>query len=97
MQTLEPAIRTLRLLQVIAEGHGLVQAAEKIGMSQSAASHAIAALTTVAARGSLGKGDGIWLLAATAATIALLAPRGGMRRWGGAVLVISWIAFAAVQ
>jgi DNA-binding transcriptional LysR family regulator len=44
MQRLEPAIRTLRLLQVIADGHGLVQAAEKIGMSQSAASHAIAAL-----------------------------------------------------
>jgi DNA-binding transcriptional LysR family regulator len=44
MQRLEPAIRTLRLLQVIAESHGLVQAAEKIGMSQSAASHAIAAL-----------------------------------------------------
>jgi DNA-binding transcriptional LysR family regulator len=44
MQRLEPPIRTLRLLQVIAEGHGLVQAAEKIGMSQSAASHAIGAL-----------------------------------------------------
>jgi DNA-binding transcriptional LysR family regulator len=44
MQRLEPPIRTLRLLQVIAEGHGLVQAADKIGMSQSAASHAIAAL-----------------------------------------------------
>jgi DNA-binding transcriptional LysR family regulator len=44
MQRLEPPIRTLRLLQVIAEGHGLVQAAEKIGMSQSAASHAIAVL-----------------------------------------------------
>jgi len=44
MQRLEPPIRTLRLLQVIAEGHGLVQAAQKIGMSQSAASHAIAAL-----------------------------------------------------
>jgi DNA-binding transcriptional LysR family regulator len=44
MQRLEPPIRTLRLLQVIAEGHGLVQAAARIGMSQSAASHAIAAL-----------------------------------------------------
>jgi DNA-binding transcriptional LysR family regulator len=44
MQRLEPPIRTLRLLQVIAEGRGLVQAADKIGMSQSAASHAIAAL-----------------------------------------------------
>ena len=44
MQRLEPPIRTLRLLQVIADGHGLVQAAQKIGMSQSAASHAIAAL-----------------------------------------------------
>ena len=44
MQKLEPAVRTLRLLQVIAEGDGLVQAAGKIGLSQSAASHAIAAL-----------------------------------------------------
>jgi DNA-binding transcriptional LysR family regulator len=44
MQRLEPPIRSLRLLQVIADGHGLVQAAKKIGVSQSAASHAIAAL-----------------------------------------------------
>jgi DNA-binding transcriptional LysR family regulator len=44
MQKLEPAVRTLRLLQVIAEGAGLVQAASKLRMSQSAASHAIAAL-----------------------------------------------------
>ena len=44
MHKLEPAVRTLRLLQVIAEGDGLVQAAGKIGLSQSAASHAIAAL-----------------------------------------------------
>jgi hypothetical protein len=36
MRKLEPAIRTLRLLQVIAEGDGLVQAAGKIGPSQSA-------------------------------------------------------------
>jgi DNA-binding transcriptional LysR family regulator len=34
----------LHLLHVIGQGSGLVQAAEKIGMSQSAASHAIAAL-----------------------------------------------------
>ena len=44
MQKLEPAIRTLRLLDMIAQGLGLVQAAERIGMSQSAASHAVAAL-----------------------------------------------------
>jgi DNA-binding transcriptional LysR family regulator len=44
MQTLEPAIRSLRLLHAIADGYGLVQAAAKIGMSQSAASHAISAL-----------------------------------------------------
>jgi DNA-binding transcriptional LysR family regulator len=44
MRKLEPAVRTLRLFQVIAEGDGLVQAAGKIGLSQSAASHAIAAL-----------------------------------------------------
>jgi cation:H+ antiporter len=56
-----------------------------------------ALFVTVAGRGTLEKGDGIWLLAATAATIALLAPRGGMRRWGGVVLIASWIAFAAVQ
>ena len=43
MQRLEPSIRTLRLLRVIAEGYGLVQAAEKIGTSWPAASHAIAA------------------------------------------------------
>jgi DNA-binding transcriptional LysR family regulator len=37
-------MRTLRLLHAIGQGNGLVQAAQKIGMSQSAASHAIAAL-----------------------------------------------------
>jgi hypothetical protein len=35
MQKLEPAVRTLRLLQVIAEGDGLLQAAGKIGLSQA--------------------------------------------------------------
>src|SRR5260370_3213510 len=44
MQNLQPAVRTRRLLQVIAEGDGLVRAAGKIELSQSAASHAIAAL-----------------------------------------------------
>ncbi|MGH2999750.1 MAG: sodium:calcium antiporter [Gaiellaceae bacterium] len=56
-----------------------------------------ALFVAVAGRGNLEKGDGIWLLAATAATVALLAPRGGLRRWGGAALVLSWIAFAIVQ
>ncbi|HEY2074556.1 MAG TPA: hypothetical protein VGG88_13345 [Gaiellaceae bacterium] len=58
---------------------------------------AIPALFVTVAGGSLEKGDGIWLLAATAATVALLAPRGGVRRLGGAALVVSWIAFAIVQ
>jgi DNA-binding transcriptional LysR family regulator len=44
MQNLEPSIRTLRLLEIMAEGCGMVRAAERLGMSQSAASHALAAL-----------------------------------------------------
>jgi len=39
MQRLEPPIRSLRLLRVIAEGHGLVQAAEKIGRVRQKMSH----------------------------------------------------------
>jgi cation:H+ antiporter len=41
--------------------------------------------------------DVVWLLAATAATVALLARRRGLGRAGGVVLVACWIAFAAVQ
>jgi len=56
-----------------------------------------ALFVAVADRSGLGKADGIWLLATTIAAVALLAPRGGARRAGGAVLVASWIAFAVVQ
>ena len=41
--------------------------------------------------------DVAWLLVATAAAIGLLAQRGGMRARGGALLLVSWVAFAAVQ
>lgn len=51
----------------------------------------------VAGRGGLEKADGAWLLAATALAVALLAPRRGMGRASGTLLVASWIAFAAVQ
>jgi Ca2+/Na+ antiporter len=51
----------------------------------------------VAGRGGLEQADGAWLLAATGLVIVLLAPRGGMGRAGGALLVGSWVAFAAVQ
>jgi len=44
MQKLEPPIRTLRLLESMGEGLGLLRAAQRIGMSQSAASHALASL-----------------------------------------------------
>jgi cation:H+ antiporter len=46
---------------------------------------------------SLARVDGIWLLAATTATVVLLAPRRGATRMGGALLIASWVAFAAVQ
>ena len=56
-----------------------------------------ALFVSVSATGGLAKADAVWLLAATAVAIGLLAPRRGMRRVGGAMLVVSWIAFAAVQ
>jgi len=46
---------------------------------------------------NLVAGDLAWLVVATAAAIALLARPAGMRRAGGALLIASWIAFAAVQ
>ena len=58
MQKLEPAIRTLRLLDMIAQGLGLVQAAERIGMSQSAASHAVAALERLLGVQLFARGSG---------------------------------------
>jgi DNA-binding transcriptional LysR family regulator len=44
MQIFEPSFRALRLLQMIEEQGGLVKAAAQVGLSQSAASHAIASL-----------------------------------------------------
>ena len=41
--------------------------------------------------------DVVWLLAATAVTIVLLARRRGMGRIGGGLLIASWAGFAAVQ
>ena len=51
----------------------------------------------VAGSGGLERADGVWLLAATALALVLLWPHAGIRRAGGALLVGSWIAFAAVQ
>jgi cation:H+ antiporter len=58
---------------------------------------AIPALFAAVSVGGLGRADGAWLLAATALVVVLLAPRGGVRRFGGALLTASWIAFAVVQ
>lgn len=57
----------------------------------------IPALFVTFASGALERADAIWLLVATVLATALLFPRGGIRRVGGAVLVLSWIAFAVVQ
>ena len=56
-----------------------------------------ALFVTVVGGGALGKANGVWLLAATALAVGLLAARGGVRRWGGWLLVGSWVAFAVVQ
>jgi cation:H+ antiporter len=56
-----------------------------------------ALFVAVSAGGGLAKADGVWLLAVTALALALLAPRGGIRRGGGALLVLVWVAFAVVQ
>jgi cation:H+ antiporter len=58
---------------------------------------AIPALFVSVATTGLERADGVWLLAVTAVTLALLAPKGGVRRSGGALLVASWVAFAVVQ
>ena len=57
----------------------------------------IPALFVTFASGALERADAIWLLVATVLATALLFPRGGIRRAGGGVLVLSWIAFAVVQ
>lgn len=46
---------------------------------------------------NLVAGDLVWLVVATAAAMGLLARPEGMRRAGGALLIASWVAFAAVQ
>lgn len=56
-----------------------------------------ALFVTIAGASGLERADGVWLLAATVVTLALLAARGGVRRVGGAVLVCSWIGFAVLQ
>ncbi|HXY81951.1 MAG TPA: hypothetical protein VEH55_11325 [Gaiellaceae bacterium] len=41
--------------------------------------------------------DVVWLLATTAAAVALLWHPGGMRRGGGVLLLVSWVGFTVVQ
>jgi Ca2+/Na+ antiporter len=41
--------------------------------------------------------DVVWVLAATCAAAAMLWRPGGMRRAGGALLLLSWVGFAVVQ
>jgi len=57
----------------------------------------VPALFAAVSAGGLARADGVWLLVVTVAAVALLVPRGGVRRWGGSLLVASWIAFAVVQ
>jgi DNA-binding transcriptional LysR family regulator len=57
MQEFEPSLRALRLFQMIGEG-GLVKAAERMGMSQSAASHAIGVLERATGAKLLVRGRG---------------------------------------
>ncbi|HUZ98321.1 MAG TPA: hypothetical protein VMU74_03085 [Gaiellaceae bacterium] len=56
-----------------------------------------ALFVTVAGGSGLERADAVWLIAATALALAVLAPRRGMGRAGGMLLVASWIVFAAVQ
>jgi cation:H+ antiporter len=56
-----------------------------------------ALFVSVAVDSRLGRIDAIWLLAATALAVLLLAPRGGITRPGGALLLASWVSFALVQ
>jgi DNA-binding transcriptional LysR family regulator len=44
MNNIEPSWKAIRLLAALANQHGLVRAARRVGMSQSGASHALAAL-----------------------------------------------------
>jgi cation:H+ antiporter len=56
-----------------------------------------ALFVTVAFSTGLERADGIWLLAATALALVLLAQRGGVGRVGGSLLLASWVGFAVVQ
>jgi cation:H+ antiporter len=56
-----------------------------------------ALFVTASVRSGLERADGVWLLAATALALVLLAPRRGMSRAGGVFLIASWVAFAIVQ
>jgi cation:H+ antiporter len=58
---------------------------------------AIPALFVTVSGSGLARADGVWLVVVTVLALALLTPRGGMRRSGGALLVASWVAFAVVQ
>ncbi|MGH2936440.1 MAG: sodium:calcium antiporter [Gaiellaceae bacterium] len=57
----------------------------------------IPSLFVTFASGALERADVIWLLVATVLATGLLFPRGGIRRVGGGVLLLSWVAFAVVQ
>ena len=57
----------------------------------------VPALFASVAGGGLARANGVWLLGATLLTIALLAPRSGVRRAGGALIVATWVGFAIVQ
>lgn len=56
-----------------------------------------ALFVTVTVRSGLERADAVWLLAATALALGLLAARRGMGRVGGLLLLASWVAFAVVQ
>jgi cation:H+ antiporter len=56
-----------------------------------------ALFVTAHVRSGLERADGVWLLAATVLALGFLAPRRGMGRVGGVVLVASWAAVAIVQ
>ena len=58
---------------------------------------AVPALFVSVVAGGLARADAVWLLGATVLAVALLAPRSGVHRAGGALLVASWVGFAVVQ
>ena len=58
---------------------------------------AVPALFVSVVAGGLARADAVWLLGATVLAVVLLAPRSGVHRAGGALLVASWVGFAVVQ